>query len=480
MIANSQLAVQPAAVRSVSTANKTVEGASAEEGQSGFKEMLEQGLQSPKGEKSEQVATKESKPVKRLTHFETHAEFVDQPLLTEAGVETDAQTGELTVALIDVNVDVNVPEETEITVEAKVSAELNEGVAKQLDEANLKGNADDTVQSIVKSLMRDGNALSRMGNVAEVAQQQVSDRRPALSVEVDKKSMAVQADSTNTMRIVGANQFNALPANTISNSDMRRLGFDLDAQTSIRDVLGNLSFRGSEGAETEGQLSAGFAELKNTTLIPVTGAENRTVPTKPVKQTESLAMAGMQATAQVATSFSDAPPPVKDQVLDRLGPELRNMQKAETTSSAQAQASGVAASNRNVISLQLYPIGLGRVQARLTREGDSVKIDLLVETKQTLDLLNADIDALKTSLRALGASESNINIALGRGNNNANQEAALEKGEFSNSGNDKSGDSDANGKNNQDHDSDIDSRLAAQQTINDNDRVGYDSSRIII
>jgi flagellar hook-length control protein FliK len=446
---------------------------------SGFKEMLEQGVQLAKGEATETAATKQSMSIKRIAGFETHAEFTDQASNVNLEARSEAEKQELIDAAGESGLELSFTAET-AAVAADVSASKNlDGAANSV--------AEDSVQSIVNTLTpKSGMAVNASADNANSSEPQLTAERVSANIAGSVKAAAKSGNEMNAAQIAAAGQANGLSPNfvfsqRVSNDDVRRVGFDPEMKSALRDVVPG--FSKGERSSVARQPVGEFAGIKNTSGMGEGGVENRSKnkaqpSVNRAASPELSVMAGTQATGQVAHVSNDAPPPVKDQVLDRLGPEIRSMHKAESTSAA--QASGVAAVNRNVISLQLYPIGLGRVQAHLTKDGDGVKIDLVVESRQTLDLLNADIDALKTSMRALGASEGNINITLGRNSNNANQDGAMENGDLSNSDNAMAQDSDADGSNKRDPDSDIDSRLAALQSASDNERVGYDSSRIII
>ncbi|WP_018690494.1 flagellar hook-length control protein FliK [Ahrensia kielensis] len=475
MIANSQMTVQHAAGRSASTMSKPDRDVASNDAKPDFKELLEQGLQSPKGDKVEAAPSNKLASIKRLSSFETHAEFADQPQVINLEAAPLEQNTELAEAAINIELDVGSVEEAAVVID---------GENKSWAPAETVDATEETVRSIVNTLtgktkLGANNATAAKAFMA-VGQHGMTEQA-SVTVAQAAKSAATKVSNLDGEQIVIAGQTNVTVNNLtftqkLSSNEARRIGLEPDAQTSVRDSLDGLSFKGDGKAELT---VGGFADVKNSTRIAAAPEGNKAKSAnQPIGRVEVSGLAGMQAATQITGTANDAPPPVKDQVLDRLGPEIRSMQKAETTSAV--QASGVAAANRNVISLQLYPIGLGRVQARLTKEGDSVKIDLIVESKQTLDLLNADIDALKTSMRALGASENNINIALGKNNNSAGQDAALENGSFSDFENAMTDDREADGQNNRDLDGDNDGRLATLQPTTGGERVGYDSTRIII
>lgn len=481
MIANTHWAAQPATGRSSSPMAKSNGGNGTGDEKSGFKEMLEQGVQLAKGEATETAATKQSVSIKRIAGFETHAEFGDQASSVNLEAKPDAEAKEPVDVVGESEMGLSVAVE-KVAVAADVGASKSpDGVANSV--------AEDSVQSIVNTLTpKSDMAANVSADNVNKSEPQLTAERVSANIAGSVKAAATSGNEMNSVQIAAAGQTGGLSSNFVfsqraSNDDVRRVGFDPAVKNALRDVVPG--FSKGERSAVERQPAGEFAGIKNTTDMGEGSVENRSKnkvqpSVNRAASPELSVMAGTQATGQVATASNDVPPPVKDQVLDRLGPEIRSMHKAESTSAAQAQASGVAAANRNVISLQLYPIGLGRVQAHLTKDGDGVKIDLVVESRQTLDLLNADIDALKTSMRALGASEGNINITLGRNSNNANQDGAMENGDLSNSDNAMAQDSDADGSNRRDQDGDIDSRLAALQSASDNERVGYDSSRIII
>lgn len=482
MIANSQMTVQHATGRSASTMNKTDRDVASNDAKPDFKELLEQGLQSPKGDKVEAAPSNKIASIKRLSNFETHAEFADQPQVINLEAGPQEHNTELAEAAINIELGVGSVEEAPVVVDG--NAKFIDGENKPLVPAEAVDATEETVRSIVNTLtgktkLGANNATTAKAFMA-VEQHGMTEQASASIAQV-VKSAATKVSNVDGEQIVIAGQANVTVNNftftqKLSSNEVRRIGLEPDAQTSVRESLDGLSFKGDGKAE----LTVGrFADLKNSTRIAAAPEGNKAKSTnQPIGRVEVSGVASMQTATQIAGTANDAPPPVKDQVLDRLGPEIRSMQKAETTSAA--QASGVAAANRNVISLQLYPIGLGRVQARLTKEGDSVKIELIVESKQTLDLLNADIDALKTSMRALGASENNINIALGKNNNSGSQDAALENGSFSDLENAMTGDSETDGRNSRDPDGDQDGHAPALQPTIGSERVGYDSARIII
>ncbi|WP_026480790.1 flagellar hook-length control protein FliK [Ahrensia sp. 13_GOM-1096m] len=482
MIANSQMTVQHAAGRSASTMNKTDRDVASNDAKPDFKELLEQGLQSPKGDKVEAAPSNKLASIKRLSSFETHAEFADQPQVINLEAAPLEQNTELAEAAINVELGIGSVEEAAVVVDgnAKIIAAEN----KSLAPAETVDATEETVRSIVNTLtgktkLGANNATAAKAFMA--IDQHGMTEQASVSVAQAVKSAATKVGNVDGEQIVIAGQTNVTVNNLtftqkLSSNEARRIGLEPDAQTSVRESLDGLSFKGDGKAELTVDR---FADVKNSTRIAVGSEGGKAKNThQPVGRVEVSGLASMQTATQITGTANDAPPPVKDQVLDRLGPEIRSMQKAETTSAV--QASGVAAANRNVISLQLYPIGLGRVQARLTKEGDSVKIELIVESKQTLDMLNADIDALKTSMRALGASENNINIALGKNNNSGSQDAALENGSFSDFENAMTDDRETDGQNNRDLDGDKDGRLATLQPTTGGERVGYDSTRIII
>lgn len=105
---------------------------------------------------------------------------------------------------------------------------------------------------------------------------------------------------------------------------------------------------------------------------------------------------------------------VGEQVLDRVRPEITAMRRADVVSSQMFAANSLT--NKSVMTLQLYPVGLGRLQAQMLKENDTMKVELVVESKKTLELLNADIDALKSSMRALGVADENITVTMARSN----------------------------------------------------------------
>ncbi|MEM5502496.1 flagellar hook-length control protein FliK [Ahrensia kielensis] len=475
MIANSQMTVQHATGRSASTMNKTDRDVASNDAKPDFKELLEQGLQSPKGDKVEAAPSNKLASIKRLSSFETHAEFADQPQVINLEAAPLEQNTELAEAAIDMELGVGLVEEAPVVID---------GENKSLAPAETVDATEETVRSIVNTLtgktkLGANNATAAKAFMA--VDQHGMTEQASVSVAQAAKSAATKVGNVDGEQIIIAGQTNVTVNNftftqKLSSNEARRIGLEPDAQTSVRESLDGLSLKADGKAELTVDR---FADVKNSTRIAAAPEGNKAKSiNQPIGRVEVSGLASMQAATQITGTANDAPPPVKDQVLDRLGPEIRSMQKAETTSAV--QASGVAAANRNVISLQLYPIGLGRVQARLTKEGDSVKIDLIVESKQTLDLLNADIDALKTSMRALGASENNINIALGKNNNSAGQDTALENGSFSDFENAMTDDREADGQNNRDLDGDKDGRLATLQPTTGGERVGYDSTRIII
>ncbi len=67
----------------------------------------------------------------------------------------------------------------------------------------------------------------------------------------------------------------------------------------------------------------------------------------------------------------------------------------------------------SVLTLQLHPVGLGRVQAEIRREGDLVKIKLTVEAPDTLEIIKSDLDSLKTAMRALGTADGDVTLTQG-------------------------------------------------------------------
>ena len=67
----------------------------------------------------------------------------------------------------------------------------------------------------------------------------------------------------------------------------------------------------------------------------------------------------------------------------------------------------------SVLTLQLHPVGLGRVQAEIRRVGELVKIKLTVEAPDTLEIIKSDLDSLKNAMRALGTADGDVTLTQG-------------------------------------------------------------------
>ncbi len=101
---------------------------------------------------------------------------------------------------------------------------------------------------------------------------------------------------------------------------------------------------------------------------------------------------------------------ISAQVSRHLNSELLNMDLRTQIVTERAATGSI---NSSVLTLQLHPIGLGRVQAEIRKEGELVRIKLTVEAKGTFEILKNDIDALKTAMRALGTAEGDVMLTQG-------------------------------------------------------------------
>lgn len=155
--------------------------------------------------------------------------------------------------------------------------------------------------------------------------------------------------------------------------------------------------------------------LDNAPQIQVKGA---TAP-----QTTATNMQAVQTAPLVAAKEISA------QVTRHLNSELLNMDLRTQIVSERATTGAL---NSSVLTLQLHPIGLGRVQAEIRKEGDLVRIKLTVEAKGTFDILKNDIDALKAAMRALGTAEGDVTLTQGNINRLPNDAANNGQNFFSN------------------------------------------------
>lgn len=143
----------------------------------------------------------------------------------------------------------------------------------------------------------------------------------------------------------------------------------------------------------------------------ITNAPERMIPNKPKLAINPTSLAVLQnAYFTFRGEGTSTDISVRDQIMDRVSPELKAMQRINMVATGMQAVQSPSATN--IISLQLHPIGLGRLQAHLHKQDGALKVDLVVESKHTLDVLNADINGLKSSLRALGVLDQNINITL--------------------------------------------------------------------
>lgn len=155
--------------------------------------------------------------------------------------------------------------------------------------------------------------------------------------------------------------------------------------------------------------------LENTTQFQVKGA------------TMSQANAANSAIMQPAPAV--AAKEVSAQVTRHLNSELLNM---ELRTQVVSERATTGALNSSILTLQLQPVGLGRVQAEIRKEGELVRIKLTVEAKGTFEILKNDIDVLKAAMRALGTAEGDVTLTQGNISRLPNEGANSGQSLFSN------------------------------------------------
>ena len=96
---------------------------------------------------------------------------------------------------------------------------------------------------------------------------------------------------------------------------------------------------------------------------------------------------------------------IQEQVSKTLETEMRmlNIQSISTRA-------GYSPTATKAVTLQLQPVGLGRVHAQIAKTGDAMSVQLTVEKVETYDLFKQDIDALRVTLRTLGLGDVDINL----------------------------------------------------------------------
>ncbi|MEM8539548.1 MAG: flagellar hook-length control protein FliK [Pseudomonadota bacterium] len=212
------------------------------------------------------------------------------------------------------------------------------------------------------------------------------------------------------------------------------------------------------------QLATDTTSLKSSNLAAKSAANSETpygqnfqrvetaLESKPsidtIAQTQGkVATAPQLASANMPTTQAMPLATAKDisaQVTRHLNSELLNM---DLRTQVVAERTSTGALNTSTLTLQLHPIGLGRVQAEIRKDGDLVRIKLTVEASGTFEVLKNDIDALKAAMRALGTSEGDVTLTQGNINRLPNDAANESQNYFSN---DRDGQSELNGRQDQD------------------------------
>lgn len=160
---------------------------------------------------------------------------------------------------------------------------------------------------------------------------------------------------------------------------------------------------------------------------------------KPQIQIKDAAV--LQSNITNVPAMQPAPPPavaakdISTQVTRHLNSELLNMDLRTQIVSERAATGAI---NSSVLTLQLHPIGLGRVQAEIRKDGDLVRIKLTVEAKGTFEILKNDIDVLKAAMRALGTSEGDVMLTQGNINRLPSADANNGQNFFANERNNQS------------------------------------------
>ena len=186
--------------------------------------------------------------------------------------------------------------------------------------------------------------------------------------------------------------------------------------------------------------------------------------TDQVAQTQSKVLAAPQlASANMPTTQTVPQATAKDisaQVTRHLSSEMLNM---DLRTQVVAERASTGALNTSTLTLQLHPIGLGRVQAEIRKDGDLVRIKLTVEASGTFEVLKNDIDALKAAMRALGTSEGDVTLTQGNINRLPNDAANEGQNYFSN---DRDAQSELNGRQDQDTNGHTNPQSGAEETAN--------------
>lgn len=201
---------------------------------------------------------------------------------------------------------------------------------------------------------------------------------------------------------------------------------------------GNLAAKGEANSESLYSRSLQRAETAQEPKPTIDVASQSQIKGMAAPQLASTNMPTVQ-TAPLVTAKE-----ISAQVTRHLNSEMLNM---DLRTQVVSERTSTGALNTSTLTLQLHPIGLGRVQAEIRKDGDLVRIKLTVETSGTFEVLKNDIDALKAAMRALGTSEGDVTLTQGNITRLPNDAANEGQNPFSN---DRDTQSELNGRQDQD------------------------------